>query len=344
MSRPARLAMIDRRHGALPVVRQCELLGVARSSVYYEPVPADPADLDLMRRIDEQYLRTPFYGSRRMTAWLRREGHEVGRKRVRRLMGLMGIEAIYQKPNTSRKHPENKIYPYLLRDLTIDRVNQVWCSDITYIPMAKGFLYLVAVMDWASRRVLAWRLSNTMDVEFCVDALEEALVRHGRPEIFNTDQGSQFTSAAFTGLLAEHGVAISMDGKGRFLDNIFIERLWRSLKYEEVFIKAYATVAEARVGIGGYLTLYNDERPHQALGYRTPREVFERPCGYVDDRLRRPAALPPCFPQGLEASPGVLGNMGKCSPSPTYPQAQQQAETDSYREGRVIISPQSLRA
>jgi putative transposase len=172
MSRPARLAMIDRRHGALPVVRQCELLGVARSSVYYEPVPADPADLDLMRRIDEQYLRTPFYGSRRMTAWLRREGHEVGRKRVRRLMGLMGLEAIYQKPNTSRKHPENKIYPYLLRDLTIDRVNQVWCSDITYIPMAKGFLYLVAVMDWASRRVLAWRLSNTMDAEFCVDALE----------------------------------------------------------------------------------------------------------------------------------------------------------------------------
>jgi putative transposase len=193
MSRTARLAMIDRRHGALPVVRQCELLGVARSSLYYEPVPAHPADLDLMRRIDEQYLRTPFYGSRRMTAWLRRAGHEVGRKRVRRLMGLMGIEAIYQKPNTSWKHPENKIYPYLLRDLTIDRVNQVWCSDITYIPMAKGFLYLVAVMDWASRRVLSWRLSNTMDAEFCVDALEEALVRHGRPEIFNTDQGSQFT-------------------------------------------------------------------------------------------------------------------------------------------------------
>jgi putative transposase len=230
MSRTARLAMIDRRHGALSVARQCELLG--RSSVYYEPVPADPADLDLMRRIDEQYLRTPFYGSRRMTAWLRRAGHEVGRKRVRRLRGLMGIEAIYQKPNTSRKHPENKIHPYLLRDLTIDRVNQVWCSDITYIPMAKGFLYLVAVMDWASRRVLSWRLSNTMDAEFCVDALEEALDRHGRPEIFNTDHGSQFTSAAFTGLLAEHGVAIS--GKGRFLDNIFIERLWRSLKYEEV--------------------------------------------------------------------------------------------------------------
>jgi putative transposase len=258
----------------------------------------------------------------------------------------MGIEAIYQKPNTSRKHPENKIYPYLLRDLTIDRVNQVWCSDITYIPMAKGFLYLVAVMDWASRRVLAWRLSNTMDAEFCVDALEEALVRHGRPEIFNTDQGSQFTSAAFTGVLAEHGVAISMDGKGRFLDNIFIERLWRSLKYEEVFIKAYATVAEARVGIGGYLTLYNDERPHQALGYRTPREVFEAGAAlWICGRSASPTGCAsPMFPPGLEASPGVLGNMGKCSPSPTYPQAQQQAETDSYREGRVIISPQLLRA
>jgi len=324
MSRTARLAMIDRRHGALPVVRQCELLGVARSSLYYEPVPAHPADLDLMRRIDEQYLRTPFYGSRRMTAWLRRAGHEVGRKRVRRLMGLMGIEAIYQKPNTSWKHPENKIYPYLLRDLTIDRVNQVWCSDITYIPMAKGFLYLVAVMDWASRRVLSWRLSNTMDAEFCVDALEEALVRHGRPEIFNTDQGSQFTSAAFTGPLVEHGVAISMDGKGRFLDNIFIERLWRSLKYEEVFIKAYATGAEARVGIGGYLTLYNDERPHRALGYRTPREVFEAGAAlWICGRSASPTGCAsPMFPPGLEASPGVLGNMGKCSPSPTYPQAQ----------------------
>jgi putative transposase len=346
MSRPARLAMIDRRHGALSVARQCELLGVARSSVYYEPVPADPADLDLMRRIDEQYLRTPFYGSRRMTAWLRRAGHEVGRKRVRRLMGLMGIEAIYQKPNTSRKHPENKIHPYLLRDLTIDRVNQVWCSDITYIPMAKGFLYLVAVMDWASRRVLSWRLSNTMDAEFCVDALEEALVRHGRPEIFNTDQGSQFTSAAFTGLLAEHGVAISMDGKGRFLDNIFIERLWRSLKYEEVFIKAYATVAEARAGIGGYLILYNDERPHQALGYRTPREVFEAGAAlWICGRSASPnGCASPVFPLDLNAPPSTGGNTGECSPSPTYPQGQQQTEIDSYREGRVIISPQSPHA
>jgi putative transposase len=350
MSRTARLAMIDRRHGALPVVRQCELLGVARSSVYYEPVPAHPADLDLMRRIDEQYLRTPFYGSRRMTAWLRRAGHGVGRKRVRRLMGLMGIEAIYQKPNTSRKHPENKIYPYLLRDLTIDRVNQVWCSDITYIPMAKGFLYLVAVMDWASRRVLAWRLSNTLDAEFCVDALEEALVRHGRPEIFNTDQGSQFTSAAFTGLLVEHGVAISMDGKGRFLDNILIERLWRSLKYEEVFIKAYATVAEARAGIGGYLsTTMSAPIRRWATERRARSSRLARPCGYVDDRLRRTAALPPCFPWTLmprQASGETRGNahLRPHTHRANNPQGQQQTEIDSYREGRMIISPQLLHA
>jgi putative transposase len=275
LSRAARLAMVDRQHPALSLVRQCELLGVARSTVYYQPVPAEAGELDLMRLIDEQYLRTPFYGSRRMVAWLRRQGHAVNRKQVQRLMRQMGIQAIYQKPNTSKKHPEHKIYPYLLRDVAIERANHVWCADITYITMAKGFLYLVAVMDWASRRVLSWRLSNTMEADFCVEAVEAALARYGRPEIFNTDQGSQFTSAAFTGLLLDHGIAISMDGKGRFLDNIFIERLWRSLKYEEVFTKAYASVAEARAGIGSYIALYNDERPHQALEYRTPREVFE---------------------------------------------------------------------
>ena len=231
-------------------------------------------DLAVMRRMDELHLAWPFYGSRRMAAVLRREGWPVNRKRVKRLMRVMGLEAIYQKPNTSRRHPDHKVYPYLLRGLVIDRPNQVWCADITYIPMAKGFVYLVAVMDWFSRRVLAWRVSITMETDFCVEALQEAMDRHGQPEIFNTDQGVQFTSAAFLDELETRGVRISMDGKGRFLDNIFIERLWRSLKYEEVFIKAYGSVAEARLGIGGWLTFYNDERPHQALDYRTPRAVF----------------------------------------------------------------------
>ena len=220
-----------------------------------------------------------------MTAVLRRDGLAVNRKRVRRLMRMMRIEAIYQKPNTSRRHPEHVVYPYLLRGLTIDRPNQVWCADITYIPMAKGFVYLVAVMDWFSRRVLAWRLSTGMETGFCVEALQEALDRYGSPEIFNTDQGVQFTSEAFTGVLASSGIRIRMDGKGRYLDNIFIERLWRSLKYEDIYIKAYASVAEARRGIGDWLGFYNDERPHQALGYRTPREAFGAPatCGYVDN-------------------------------------------------------------
>lgn len=273
MSRVERLGMVDLQHPKLPIVQQCRLLNVARSTVYYRPAPASEADLTLMRLIDEQYLRTPYYGTRRMVEWLRRQGRIINRKRVQRLMRLMGIEAIYPKPNTSKKHPENKIYPYLLRDLKVDRVNQVWCTDITYIPMAKGFLYLVVIMDWVSRSALSWRLSNTMDADFSVEALEEALARYGRPEIFNSDQGSQFTSNDFTAVLLRHGVAISMDGRGRFLDNIFIERLWRSLKYEEVFLKAYATVAEARSGIGQYLSHYNTERPHQSLDYKTPREV-----------------------------------------------------------------------
>jgi putative transposase len=242
---------------------------------YYHPAPVDPDDLALMRRMDELYTASPFYGSRRMVAVLRRDGWTVNRKRVRRLMRLMGLEAIYQKPNTSKGHPAHKVYPYLLRDLVIERPNQVWCADITYIPMAKGFVYLVAVMDWFSRRVLGWRLSISMDADFCVEALQDALARYGKPAIFNTDQGVQFTSGDFLEVLASRGVRISMDGKGRFLDNIFIERLWRSLKYEEVFIKAYGSVSEARRGIGGWLRFYNEERPHQALGYRTPRGVFD---------------------------------------------------------------------
>jgi putative transposase len=266
-------------------VAQCRLLKVARSTLYYQPAPVDEGDLAVMRRMDEIYLLTPFYGTRRMVVELGRHGLVVNRKRVRRLMRLMGLEAIYQKPNTSQRHPEHKVYPYLLKDLMIDRPGQVWCADITYIPMAKGFVYLVAVMDWFSRRVLSWRLSIGMETDFCVEALEEAMERYGQPEIFNTDQGVQFTSADFIGTLEARGVRVSMDGKGRYLDNIFIERLWRSLKYEEVFIKAYSTIYEARKGINAWLSFYNDRRPHQALEYRTPREVFEgrKACGYVDN-------------------------------------------------------------
>ena len=241
-------------------------------------------DLRLMRWLDEQFLKTPFYGARRMVAVMRRDGFVVNRKRVKRLMRVMGIAAIYQKPNTSLGHPAHKVYPYLLRGLVIDRANQVWCADITYVPMAKGFVYLVAVMDWFSRRVLSWRVSITMDSDFCVAALREAMEQHGRPEIFNTDQGVQFTSADFLAGLEAQAVRISMDGKGRYLDNIFIERLWRSLKYEEIFLKAYGSPAEARSGIGAWLSFYNDERPHQTHGYRTPREVFTGVThGYVDN-------------------------------------------------------------
>jgi putative transposase len=289
MSASDRRGLVDHAEPALSVVMQCRLLKLARSTLYYHPAPVSEDDLALMRRMDEQYLAAPFYGSRRMAAVLRGEGRVANRKRVRRLMRLMGLEAIYQKPNTSHGHPEHKVYPYLLRGLIIDRPNQVWCADITYIPMAKGFVYLVAVMDWFSRRVLAWRLSIGMDSDFCVEALAEAMDRHGQPEIFNTDQGVQFTSAAFLDELVTHGVRVSMDGKGRFLDNIFIERLWRSLKYEEVFIKAYDSVAEARRGIGGWLAFYNDERPHQALGYRSPRAVFEVVADdHVDNASRYP--------------------------------------------------------
>lgn len=261
--------------GPLSLSRQCALLGLSRAALYYRPVEVGSYEVGLMALIDRQYLRTPFYGSRRMTAWLQLQGHMINRKRVQRLMQLMGLAAIYQRPRTSRPAPQHRIYPYLLRGLSIERVNQVWAADITYIPMARGFLYLVAVMDWVSRYVLAWRLSNLLDASFCIEALEEALST-GRPEIFNTDQGSQFTDDDFTGVLRAHGVSISMDGRGRFSDNIFVERLWRSLKYEEVYLKAYENVAEARQGIAAYFEFYNHERLHQALGYRAPRQVFEQ--------------------------------------------------------------------
>jgi putative transposase len=301
MSAPARLALVDAADPALSIVAQCRLLRVARSTLYYRPAAVSADDLAVMRRMDELYLATPFYGSRRMTAVLRRDGLAVNRKRVRRLMRVMGLEAIYQKPTTSQGHPAHRVYPYLLRGLAILRPNQVWCADITYIPMARGFVYLVAVMDWFSRRVLAWRLSIALEAEFCVAALRDALEQHGRPEIFNTDQGVQFTSTAFVDELRARGVRVSMDGRGRFLDNIFIERLWRSLKYEDIFIKAYETPAAARAGIGGWLAFYNDERPHQALDYLTPRAVFEAgvSCGYMDNALvalRSTAALP-TYPQ-----------------------------------------------
>ena len=296
MTRPERLALVDHDHPGLPVVVQCRLLKIARSTLYYRAVPVSADDLAVMRRMDELHLAWPFYGSRRMAAVLGREGWQVNRKRAKRLMRVLAIEAIYQKPNTSKGHPDHKVYPYLLRGLIIDRPNQVWCADITYIPMAKGFVYLVAVMDWFSRRVLSWRLSITMATDFCVEALVEAMERYGQPEIFNTDQGVQFTSAAFVDELADRGVRISMDGKGRYLDNIFIERLWRSLKYEEVYLKAYASVAEARRSLDVWLVFYNDERPHQSLDYQTPREVFEGvACEYVDNisaSLRDAAVLP----------------------------------------------------
>ena len=274
MSKPDREAVLDRRHSDLSIRRQCVLLGLARSGVYRPRPAADEDDLAVMRRLDELFLAHPFLGSRRMAAMLQAEGRPINRKRVQRLMRLMGIAAIGPKPRTSQPAPGHKIYPYLLRDLVIDRANQVWAADITYLPMSRGFLYLVAIIDWASRAVLAWRLSNSMDVSFCLDALDEALARFGKPEIFNTDQGSQFTSAGFTGRLEAAGIRISMDGRGRWLDNVFIERLWRSLKYEEVHLKAYADGREARAGISAWVTFYNTRRPHQALGNRTPMAVW----------------------------------------------------------------------
>lgn len=268
-----RRALVEPAHRALSVRRQCELLGLNRSTWYYEPVPETPANLALMRRIDEQYLRTPFYGSRRMLVWLQAQGHDVNRKRVRRLMRVMGLEALYPKPRTTLTGSGHHVYPYLLRNLEITRPDQVWSADITYVPLRCGFLYLMAILDWYSRYVLAWRLSNSLDSDFCVEALEEALGR-GRPEIFNTDQGVQFTSQEFTGRLASASVAISMDGKGRALDNVFVERLWRSVKYEEVYLKDYATGADCYAGLKAYWKFYCDERPHQALAYRTPAEVY----------------------------------------------------------------------
>ena len=267
--------MVEANHPRLSIVRQCELVGIARSSYYYTGKGEDPLNLELMRIMDKQYLSTPWYGSRQMARHLRRQGYDVGRKRVRRLMRKMGLTAIYRAPRTTKPHPEHRVYPYLLRDLTIERANQVWCADITYIPMDRGFLYLVAIMDWSSRAVLSWRLSNTMDPSFCVEALEEALARYGAPEIFNTDQGSQFTSEDFTGVLQKANIRISMDGKGRWMDNVFIERLWRSLKYECVYLRDLASGVQAQQEIGTWIKYYNEERPHSAFADdKTPLEMY----------------------------------------------------------------------
>ena len=266
--------MIEPEHPNLSVVRQCELVSISRSGFYYQPTGETALNLMLMRLIDEQFLQTPWYGSRQMARHLRREGYAVGRKRIRRLMAKMGLEPIYQRPRTTVPHPDHQVYPYLLRELVIERPNQVWCADMTYIPMRRGFLYLVAVMDWSTRKVLSWRVSNTMDVEFCLEALEEALSRFGRPEIFNTDQGSQFTSPRFTGVLRDAGVRISMDGRGRWMDNVFIERLWRSLKYECIYLHAFDNGSALRAGLADWIGYYNARRPHSTLAGRTPDEAY----------------------------------------------------------------------
>ena len=266
--------MIDPDHNRLSICRQCELVSISRASFYRQPAGESPENLELMRIIDEAFMEMPWYGSRQMARHLRRQGWCVGRKRVRRLMRKIGLSPIYQAPKTSEPHPQHRIYPYLLRHLAIERPNQVWCADVTYIPMRRGFLYLVAVMDWFSRKVLAWRLSNTMDADFCVEALNEAVHRFGPPEIMNTDQGSQFTSFAWTDRLKRIDTRISMDGKGRCLDNIFIERLWRSLKYECVYLHAWETGSQAKAGVGQWITFYNHQRPHAAHGGQPPAVVY----------------------------------------------------------------------
>ena len=276
MSVERRRERIEPDHPDLFIGQQCRLLSLSRSTFYYAPVGESPFNLALMRLIDAAFLECPFYGARQMTRHLRRQGHAVGRKRVGRLMAVMGLSPIYQKPRTSDPHPQHPIYPYLLKGMAITRPNQVWCTDITYIPMRKGFLYLVAVMDWATRKVLAWRLSNTMEADFCIEALQEALARFGRPEIFNTDQGSQFTSPRFTQVLKDAGVRISMDGKGRWMDNVFIERLWRSMKYECVYLHAFETGSELRDGLARWIDFYNTGRPHSSLTGRTPDEAYHQ--------------------------------------------------------------------
>ena len=307
MSRGQRKAMIVRGHPGLSLSRQCRLLMIGRSSFYYVSKGESPTSLVLMRRIDELFMKHPFYGSRQMVRQLRREGVRVGRHRVRRLMRLMGLQAIYQAPRTSAPHPAHRVYPYLLKGLAIDGPNRVWCADITYVPVQRGFLYLVAIMDWATRYVLAWRLSNTMDAGFCVEALNEALARYGRPEMFNTDQGSQFTSLDFTAALKDADVTISMDGRGRFMDNIFIERLWRSLKYEAVYLHELADGFKAERVIDEWMDFYNTERPHSALAGRTPAEAYHD--GPPVDMMDKPLRALPTFPQAPQQQQDMINRI-----------------------------------
>jgi putative transposase len=306
MSRGERKAMVRRDYPDLSLSRQCGLLSISRSSFYYTPKGESAENLALMRRIDELFLRYPFYGSRQMVRQLWRDGIHVGRHRVRRLMRLMGLQVIYQAPRTSAPHPAHRIYPYLLKGMTIERPNHVWCADITYIPVQRGFLYLVAIMDWATRHVLAWRLSNTMDAGFCVDALREALAQYGKPAIFNTDQGSQFTSIDFTGVLKDADVAISMDGRGRCMDNIFIERLWRSLKYEAIYLYELADGFKAERVIGEWIGFYNTERPHSSLNGQTPAETYG--AGQPEDMMDKAHALP-TSPQAQQQQQDVINRI-----------------------------------
>jgi len=302
--------MIDRSHSKLSLSAQCQVLQLSRASLYYRPKGESAETLALMRRIDELFMQYPFYGSRQIVRHLAREGVRVGRHRVRRLMRLMGVQAVYQAPRTSQPHPEHRTYPYLLRDLAIIRANHVWCTDITYVPMQRGFLYLVAVMDWATRKVLAWKLSNTMDTGFCVEALDDALADHGRPEIFNSDQGSQFTSAEFTGRLLGAEIKISMDGRGRCMDNIFIERLWRSLKYEAVCLVEMSDGFHAERVIGEWIAFYNGVRPHSSLGGRTPDEAYG--AGRPVDMMDKADALP-TSPQALQRQQSVISSSRKAA-------------------------------
>jgi putative transposase len=275
MSRDRRAKMVNIDHPGLSITRQCSLVGISRSGFYYKKKCISDEDLEIIRQIDEQYLKTPFYGSRRMTLYLKKNGFNVCRKRVRRLMRHMGIHAVYPKPKTSKPNIKNKIYPYLLRNMTINRANQVWCSDITYIPLSHGFMYLVAIMDWHTRKVLSWRISNTMTSDFCISALEESISLYGTPEIFNTDQGSQFTDERFVGVLKSNAIQISMDGKGRWMDNVFIERLWRSVKYECIYINEFKGCKALKAGLRIWFEFYNQERPHVSLGDMTPDQVYQ---------------------------------------------------------------------
>ncbi len=305
MSAPDRRGLLDRADEKLSVRRQCALLGVARSGVYRPKKPANDNDLALMRRIDEMYTSWPFLGSRRLARMLKEEGETINRKRVQRLMRQMGIAALGPKPNTSKPAPGHKIYPYLLRGLKIERPNHVWAADITYLPIGRGFLYLVAIIDWATRAVLSWRISNTADASFCVAALEDALARFGKPEIFNTDQGSQFTSAAFTGALTAAEIKISMDGRGRWMDNVFVERLWRSLKHEDFYLKGYADGIEAKAGLGQWIEFYNNRRLHQSLGHRAPMAVWREGMAAAKavDMMDNAAALTTCPQQQQQTNP-----------------------------------------